>query len=122
MLSSESGPVSTRDNRVLKGPLGRSLHSFASTAHSAHSLHSAPLHYPHFATLASLARSVHGLAHSLRSLPRGMVEIHESVFTLKTHSMGMNVKVAVTGNTPSEEETEKSDEGGPRKKKEEKRK
>ena len=35
-----------------------------------------------FATLASLARSVHGLAHSLRSLPRGTVEIHEYVFTL----------------------------------------
>ena len=68
------GPVSTRDNRVLKGPLGRSLRSFARTAHSAHSLRSA--------TLASLARSIHGLAHSLSSLPRGMVEIHESVFTL----------------------------------------
>ena len=35
-----------------------------------------------FATLASLARSVHGLAHSLRSLPRGTVEILEYVFTL----------------------------------------
>ena len=32
--------------------------------------------------LASLARSVHGLAHSLRSLPRGTVEILEYVFTL----------------------------------------
>ena len=42
------GPVSTRDNRVLKGPLGRSLRSFARTAHSAHSAHSlrrAPLGY-----------------------------------------------------------------------------
>ena len=35
-----------------------------------------------FAMLALLARSVHGLGHSLRSLPRGTVEIHESVFTL----------------------------------------
>ena len=36
------------------------------------------------AALRSLryARSVHGLAHSLRSLPCGTVEIHESVFTL----------------------------------------
>ena len=34
------GPVSTRDNRVLKGPLGRSLRSFARTAHSTHSTHS----------------------------------------------------------------------------------
>ena len=37
-----------------------------------------------FATLASLARSVHRLTHSLRSLPRGTVEIHEYVFTLKS--------------------------------------
>ena len=35
-----------------------------------------------FAMLALLARSVHGLAHSLRSLPRGTVEILEYVFTL----------------------------------------
>ena len=35
-----------------------------------------------FATLTSLARSVHGLAHSLGSLPRGTVEILENVFTL----------------------------------------
>jgi len=46
------GPVSTRDNRVLNGPLGRSLRSFARTAHS------------------------------LRSLPRGTVVINENVFTL----------------------------------------
>ena len=32
------GPVSTRDNRVLKGPLGRSLRSVARTAHLAYSL------------------------------------------------------------------------------------
>ena len=31
-------------------------------------------------TLASLARSIPGLAHSFRSLPRGTVEVHESVF------------------------------------------
>lgn len=31
------GPVFTCDNRVLKGPLGRSLHWFAQTPHSAHS-------------------------------------------------------------------------------------
>ena len=54
-----NGPVSTRNNRVLKGPLGRSLRSFARTAHSAHSLRSAPLRY---------ARSVHGLAHFAHSL------------------------------------------------------
>merc|ERR1711933_340859 len=43
------GPVSTRDNRVLKGLLGRSLRSFARTTHSAHSLRSAPLRYARFA-------------------------------------------------------------------------
>ena len=36
----------------------------------------------HFATLALLIRSLHGLAHSLRSDPRGPVEIHEYVFVL----------------------------------------
>ena len=36
-----------------------------------------------FAMLASLTHSVHGLAHSLRSLPRGTVEILEYVFMLK---------------------------------------
>jgi len=53
-----------------------------------------------FATLASLARSVHGLAHSLRSLPRGTVEIHESVFMLKSRTMGTNVIFVITRNTP----------------------
>ena len=53
-----------------------------------------------FATLASLARSVHGLAHSLRSFPRGTVEIHESVFMLKSRTMGTNVIFVITRNTP----------------------
>ena len=97
------GPVSTRDNRVLKGPLGRSLRSFARTAHSAHSLRSAPLRYARFATLASLARSVHGLAHSLRSLPRGTVVIHESVFTLKLFFSGTIEILVVSRNRPIEE-------------------
>ena len=60
-FASFCGPVSSRDNRVLKGPLGRSLRSFARTAHSAHSLRSAPLRYACFATLASL-RSLRLLA------------------------------------------------------------
>ena len=98
-----SGPVSSRDNRVFNGPLGRSLRSFARTAHSAHSLRSAPLRYARFATLASLARSIHGLAHSLRSLPRGTVEIHESVFMLKSRFMGTIEILVVTRNTPKEE-------------------
>ena len=34
-----NGPVSTPEDRVLKRPLGRSLHLFASTAHSLCSLH-----------------------------------------------------------------------------------
>ena len=57
--------VSTHDNRVFNGPLGCSLRLFACTAHSTHSLRS-----------ATLACAVHRLAHSLRSLPRGTVEIH----------------------------------------------
>ena len=56
------GPVSTHDNRVLN----RLTRSAALR----------------FAPLASLTHSVHGLAHSLRSLPRGTAEIHEYVFTL----------------------------------------
>ena len=43
-----------------------------------------------FATLALPARSIHELAHSLCPLPRGMVEIHERVFTLKTRFAGTN--------------------------------
>ena len=53
-----------------------------------------------FATLASLARSVHELAHSLCSLPHGMVKIHESVFMLRSRSKGTNAFVVVTRNTP----------------------
>ena len=56
------GPVSSRDNRVLKEPLGRSLRSFARTAHSAHSLCSALLRYARFAC------SLHSRARSLTSL------------------------------------------------------
>ena len=48
------------------------------------------------APLASLARSVHGLAHSLRSLPCGTVEIHKSVFTLRSRSKETNAIVVVT--------------------------
>ena len=52
------------DNRVLKGPLCRSLHSFTRTAHSAHSLRSlAPL-----LSLAPFGRSLHSQARSLNSL------------------------------------------------------
>ena len=53
-----------------------------------------------FATLASLARSIHGLAHSLHSLSRGTVEILEYVFTLLSRFTGTNAIVVVTRNTP----------------------
>ena len=66
---------------------------YARTAHSAHSLRSAPL--------ASLARSIHGLAHSLRSLPQGTVEIHKSVFTLKSRFTRTIEILVVTRNTPT---------------------
>ena len=41
--------------------------------------HSAALR---FSTLAALTHSIHGLDHSLRSLPRGTVEIPRYMFTL----------------------------------------
>ena len=60
------------NNHVFVGPLGRSLRLFARIAHSAHSLCSAPL------------------AHSLRSLPHGTVEILEYVLTLLPRFTGTN--------------------------------
>ena len=43
-----------------------------------------------FATLTLLAHSIHGLTHSLYSIPRKLVEIHYHVFTLKMRLMGKN--------------------------------
>ena len=82
------GAFLVKDDRVLKGPLGRSLRSFTRTAHSAHSLCS-----------ATLASSVHGLAHSLCSLPCRTVEILEYVFTLLSRFMGTNAFLVLTRNT-----------------------
>ena len=62
-----------RDNCVFSGPLGRSLHLFVRTAYSAHLFCSAPLRYARFAC-SLCSRSC--------SLPHGMVEISEYVFTL----------------------------------------
>ena len=59
------GSVSTRDNRVLKGPLGRSLRSFA---HTAHSLCSTPLHSTSLRSLCSLAPFMGLLTHFAHSL------------------------------------------------------
>ena len=56
------GAFLVKDDRVLKGPLGRSLRSFARTAHSAHSLRSALLRYICF------VRSLHARACSLTLL------------------------------------------------------
>ena len=53
-----------------------------------------------FATLASLARSVHGLAHSLCLLPCGTVEIFEYEFTLLSRFTGTNAFFVFTRNTP----------------------
>ena len=61
------GAFLVRDNRVLNGPLGRSLRSFARTAYSpysAHSLRSAPL----CSTALRFARSLRSQARSLTSL------------------------------------------------------
>ena len=59
------GLVSTRDNRVLNGPLGRSLGSFARTAHFTHQLRSALLRYA-------------GCAHSLHSRERSLTQFTPS--------------------------------------------
>ena len=85
------GAFLVKDDRLLKGPLGRSLRSFTRTTYSAHSLCSAPLRY---------ARSVHGLAHSLLSLPRETVEIFKYVFTLLSRFTGSNAFFIITRNTP----------------------
>ena len=47
----------------------------------------------------ALQRSIHELAHSLRSFPRGTVAIHESVFMLRSRSKETNAIVVVTRNT-----------------------
>ena len=52
------------------------------------------------AMLALLACSIHRLAHSLRSLPRGTVEIFEYVHTLLTYYTGTNAFFIFTRNTP----------------------
>merc|ERR1712033_145298 len=56
------------------------------------SLRSGPLRSACFAPLASLRL--------LRSLPSGTVEIHESVFMLKSRFMGTNAILVVSRNTP----------------------
>ena len=60
------GAFLVRDNRVLNGPLGRLLRSFARTAHSAHSLSIAPLCYALFT--GSLTHFAHSLVGWLKFL------------------------------------------------------
>ena len=55
------GAFLVKDDRVLKGPLGRSLRLFPRTAHSGHLLHRPPLCY------ACFARSLRLQARSLTS-------------------------------------------------------
>ena len=50
---------------------------------------------------ASLVHSLQGLARSHHSLPRGTVEIHESVLMLKSRFTGTNAILVVTRNTPN---------------------
>ena len=88
------GAFLVRNNRVLNGPLGCSLRSFARTAHSAKSLRSALFRYAHFTC------SIHGLAHSLCSLPRGTSEIFVYVLTLIARLTGTNAFFIFTRNTP----------------------
>ena len=89
-MANAQGAFLVKDDRVLKGPLG-SLAMFVRSHRSLRSL----------ASLAcSLACSVHGLAHSLRSLPRGTVENLEYVFTLLSRFTGGNAFFVFTRNTP----------------------
>ena len=102
------GTFLVRDNRVLNGPLGRSLRPLARYVRSLALLtpltRYAALRFNTlcFATLASLARSVQGLAHSLCSVPRGTVKILEYVFTLLSRFTGSNARFIFTRNTPEE--------------------
>ena len=59
IIKTNEGAFLGKDDRVLKGPLGRSLRSFARTAHSAHSLRSAPLCFAPFT--GSLTHFAHSL-------------------------------------------------------------
>ena len=94
------GVFLVKDNRVLKQAT-RSLTMFVRSHRSIHSL--APQRYATLRSLFSLARfarSLRSWAHSLRSLPRGIVEILEYVFTLKSHFTGRNTFFIFTRNTP----------------------
>ena len=87
------------DNRVVNGLSGRSLQSFDCTSIRLLS---------HFAGLCCaphtwLAQYIHRLVHSPCSLPRGMVEIYEYMFMLKTCFMGMISLVVHSRDTPSME-------------------
>ena len=99
------GAFLVKDDRVFKRATG-SLATFVRLHRSLRSLASqrsallCSLRYARFAMLASLARYVQGLAHSLRSLPRGTVEILEDVFTLLLRFTGTNAFLALTRNTP----------------------
>ena len=66
----DKGAFLVKDDRVLKGPLGRSLCSFVRTAHSAHSFRSASLRFATLALLryARFARLLRSRARSLTSL------------------------------------------------------
>ena len=91
------GPFCNRTYRVLTGhSVARYVCSLAPLTPLTPLTRSAVLR---FDTLASLACSVHGLAHSLPSLPHGTVEIPEYVFMLLSRYMGIKV-IVVTRNTP----------------------
>ena len=76
----------------------RATQSLATFVRSHRSL--APQRSTLLCLLHSPARSVHRLAHSLRSLSLGTVEIHESVFMLRSRLKETNAIVVVTTNTP----------------------
>ena len=73
--------------------------AFACAAYSANSLHSPLVHYNHFAYLLYLQACTVCNAHPPCSLPCGMIEINEYMFTLKTRLKVTIAFVVVTGNT-----------------------
>jgi len=97
--SIDNGLVSTRDNRVFNGSLGRSLRSFAQTAHSAHSLCSAPF-------TGSLTHFAHSLVGQLKFMNLcscwNRVQHVETWFlsSLETHPIGDNFCEKKKSNVP----------------------
>ena len=86
----------TRSFRVFMGQsVVRSVHSLAK--------HCSLAPQCIFGTLVPLAHFIYSLLIKLRSLPYGIVDVHENEFALKTRLTGIVVFVVVTINTPTQD-------------------